>query len=259
MSAATDRGTRNLPLNPQFREELGRFTENGGAHGRALALAAILGAALIATWPDSLVLEQVRHTLTHKIEGNAAVAFVLLLALWTGATAPAGHGQFSVRQWALYVPLSPGRYLRGAWLGRMLDALLLVLIAAPLLLASAMAQGTPLWNWGALLAVLFGTAAFGAMAALCLQLWLDRIPARIAGAGLLLSVVLGAGWRIWPPLSPFAAFAGIHVPASANLWDWVVSPWPGFLLTQLLLNGALFGLAWRRVRNLRAKASAAAG
>lgn len=256
MSEAVERWIQGLPLNAQFRDELRGFVGDHVARLRALGLTLALGAALLLAWPASAVLDLAQGPFTYRAIGSVAVLIVAYLALvWGTRVHPAG-GKFTVQEWAAFVPLAPGTYLRGAWAGQLAEPVFFILLATPVLVPGAMIVGATATQFGALLTILLGTAITGRLGALALTLWLEhrRVGLIVAAHGAWAGM-FALGWVAWGPLSPLAAFhdtlGGGILPAGPAAW--LTQAWPGFLLTHAVLDGALFALAWWRVRLLRGR------
>ena len=263
MSAAAERLLRRLPLNPQFRDELRRFLDNGAARVLALWLVGCVGVVLLLAWPVYPVLDLAQGPFTYKAVGTVTVLVAAYLAFVHGIRAQAGGGRFSVQEWAAFVPLAPGAYVRGAAAGRMLELLFFVALAFPLLMPAAALEGAAAPQYLALGLILAMTALTGRLVALAGLLWLEHRPSLLivlthaAMAGMFL------GGLAWPPLSPLAAFYASLGGITGGGWgESLAAPWPGFVLTHGLAAAAAFTLAWWRVGGLRRRAglaSSAAG
>lgn len=252
VNEALDRWVQGLPINAQFRDELRRFAGGRAALLRAPVLVLGVGVALLATWPASAVLELGRVPVTYRAVGGVAVLAVAYLALIGGLLAQPGQGRFTAQQWAKYVPLAPYSYLGGALAGRMLEPLLLILLAWPLIVAGAMVEGAALWQLAAVLLVLLVTALCFGLFALTLTLWLEpRRGALLAVGHAVLIAMFALGEWAWLPLSPWSAFLGTLGEGTAGALGWFGAGWPGFLMTQAALAGGLFALAWWRIVRLR--------
>lgn len=252
MNDALDRWIQGLPLNAQFRDELRRFAGDALARWCVLGFALALGVALAATWPASPVIELGREPLAYRVTGALAVLIAAYLGLAGGVWARPAGGRFTVKEWAAYVPLAPGAYLRGALGGQLLEPALFILLALPLLVPGAMVHGATAGQFAALLLILAGTAISTRLCAHTLLLWLpERTAPSLIAAHVALVVMLALGHWAWGPLSPLAAFLGTldggEGPRASGWW----AAWPGFLIVHGVLAGALFALAWWRVRALR--------
>jgi len=260
VSEALERWIQGLPLNAQFRDELRRFAGDHRARLRALGLVLAVGVTLLLTWPASAVIDLAQGPFTYKAAGTLAIVMVAYLGLMGGIRAHPGGGRFTVQQWAAYVPLPPGAYLRGALAGQLLELALFILLVMPMLVPGAMIEGASLAQLGAALAILLGTALSARLLAMALTLWLEARPVWLilAGHAALLGMFV-AGGVFWGALSPLAAFYGTFGGVGAGVRAWLAEPWPGFLVTHAVLDTALFALSWWRVRALRRGAGGEAG
>lgn len=259
MSAATERLLRNLPLNPQFRDELARFVDNGAARGLALWLAGAVGVVLLLAWPVYPVLDMAQGPFTYKAVGTVTVLIAAYLAFVHGIRAAPGGGRFTAQEWAAFVPLSPAAFLRGALAGRLLELLFFVLLVFPLLMPAAALDGATAPQYLAMGLILATTALTGRLAALAGLLWLEHRPVVLIVLTHALMVGMFLGGLAWAPLSPLAAFYGSLGTSPARGWvAALAAPWPGFLLTHAVIAAAVFALAWWRVRGLRRRAGLAA-
>jgi len=241
--------------NAQARDEWRRFLLDQRSRMRCAAMALAAAGLLLLTWPTHPVLTVNHGPFTYTAVGTLVVAMMAYLAFIQGIRVSPAQGRFTAQQWAAYVPLAPGQFLRGAVLGRMLEPLFFLIVVLPVLLPASALEGIGMRHLAEALVALAFTALTGRMVTLALLLWAGHRPLwTVLGAHAAMWTLFLLGW-VWKPASPLAAFFAGYMEEPGSGFPLAV-PAAAFALFQAVLSAALYAACDFRVRMLRAKTRA---